>query len=190
MNYSFDLKITPNGYSGSRFLAFAICLVDDLTLAKRNHEFICKYQLTTTSGEKFTSECRVSVTQDEICSYKSDPWPWISKFDYKGDHVFILFNQDMIIIDNDYEEASFELYIRNPYGDEFKVEKCGVNIYYMDAEGYTTSDVMRWDKSFENSDSQEDANVEGAHDGSATEIRPGDERRSGNGGDEGPKTLK
>ncbi|KAE8669359.1 hypothetical protein F3Y22_tig00112249pilonHSYRG00353 [Hibiscus syriacus] len=84
-------------------------------------------------------------------------YPCLRKFDYKGDHVFFLFNQDMIIIDNDYEEASFELYIGNPYGNEFKVEKCGVNIFYMDAEGYTISDVMRWDKSYENSDSQKDA---------------------------------
>ncbi|KAE8669352.1 hypothetical protein F3Y22_tig00112249pilonHSYRG00338 [Hibiscus syriacus] len=180
MDYSFDLKITPNGFSGRRFLAFSICLVADLTLAKRNLEFICKYQVTTTSGEKFASECCVSVTQAKICNCK-------------GDHVFILLNQDMIIIDNDYEEASFELYIGNLAGDEFKVEKCGVNIFYMDAEGYTISDVMRWDKSNQNSDSQEVANTEVAHDGSATEIRPGDERRFGNGGEEGdggPKTLK
>ncbi|XP_039038960.1 disease resistance protein TAO1-like [Hibiscus syriacus] len=87
-------------------------------------------------------------------------YPCLRKFDYKGDHVFFLFNQDMIIIDNDYEEASFELYIGNPYGNEFKVEKCGVNIFYMDAEGYTISDVMRWDKSYENSDSQKDARGE------------------------------
>ncbi|XP_039038992.1 disease resistance protein RPV1-like [Hibiscus syriacus] len=180
MDYSFDLKITPNGFSGSRLLAFAVCLVADLTLTKRNLEFICKYRLTTTSGEKFASKCCVSVTLAKICNCK-------------GDHVFILFNQDMIIIDNDYEEASFELYIRNLAGDEFKVEKCGVNIFYMDAEGYTISDVMRWDKSNQNSDSQEVANIEVAHDGSATEIRPGDERRFGNGGEEGdggPKTLK
>ncbi|KAE8678130.1 hypothetical protein F3Y22_tig00111440pilonHSYRG00014 [Hibiscus syriacus] len=131
MNYSFDLKITLNGF-----------------------------KLTSTSGEKFTSECHVSLTQDKIFRYKTDCNPWLRNFNFMGDHVFILFNQDMIIIDNDYEEASFELYIGNLAGDEFKVEKCG------------------------NSDSQEDANIEGAPDGSATEIRPGDERRFGNGGEE------
>ncbi|KAE8669358.1 hypothetical protein F3Y22_tig00112249pilonHSYRG00352 [Hibiscus syriacus] len=193
MNYSFDLKITPNGFSGSRLLAFAICLVADLTRAKRDLEFICKYQLTTTSGEKFTNECHVSLTQDKIFRYKTDSNPYLWNFNFMGDHVFILFNQDMIIIDNDYEKASFELDIGDLDGDEFKVKKCGVNIFYMDAEGYTISDVMRWDKSNQNSDCQEDANIEGAHDGSATEIRPGDERRFGNDGEEGdggPKTLK
>ncbi|XP_017628820.2 disease resistance protein RUN1-like [Gossypium arboreum] len=136
---SLFLKIAPNESSGSRFLVFSICLVVDL-MRCHHHEslkFICKYQLTTASGggnEKFTSEWS-SVIEDE------------AEWKYMGDHVLILFREDMVKKDKDYEEASFEFYIENPKynveGEEIeeeyiKVEKCGVHVSYMDEEPSTT----------------------------------------------------
>ncbi|KAE8669354.1 hypothetical protein F3Y22_tig00112249pilonHSYRG00344 [Hibiscus syriacus] len=178
INYSLNLKIPPNGFSGSRFLAFAICLVADLTYVKRDPEFICKYQLTAASGEKFTSECHVFERWHGMKSYDACP-EWYGEIcSCRGDHVFILFNQDMIILDNNYEEASFEFDMYKRY----KVKECGVDIFYMDAGNYT---MMRQDKSNQNSGSQEDANIEGANEGSATEIRSGNERRFGSDGEIG-----
>ncbi|KAK8508273.1 hypothetical protein V6N12_019452 [Hibiscus sabdariffa] len=130
MNSSLNLTITPrpNRCNKRRFLAFAICLVADLTRA-RNLDVICKYQLTAASGEMFTRECCVSETQNNL-------------FDYEGDHVFIMFNRDMIIIDRRYEEASFEFYMKNNYGvEEVEVEKCAVHVFYVDAESYAISSI-------------------------------------------------
>ncbi|KAK8334443.1 hypothetical protein V6Z12_A10G271200 [Gossypium hirsutum] len=139
MSSSLVLKIAPNESSGSRSLVFSICLVVDLTRC-HHHEslkFICKYQLTTASGggnEKFTSEWS-SFIEDE------------TEWKYMGDHVLILFREDMVKKDKDYEEASFEFYIENPKynveGEEIeeeyiKVEKCGVHVSYMDEEPSTT----------------------------------------------------
>ncbi|KAK8621351.1 hypothetical protein V6N13_067786 [Hibiscus sabdariffa] len=153
VNSCLDLKITPNGCSGSRFLAFAICVVADLTRVNRYLEFICNCQLTAANGEKLTSESRPCYISKEI-------------YRYKGEHVLILFNEDMIIRNNDYEEASFEFHIRNHYiGEETEVEKWGVHVFYVDAESYAITDVMsktRFDI--------EEAHGHG-HDNSATETR-------------------
>ncbi|KAE8669262.1 hypothetical protein F3Y22_tig00112249pilonHSYRG00140 [Hibiscus syriacus] len=125
LNSWLNLKITtPNGCRGSRFLAFAIGLVADLAVVEVNHRISCKYQLITASGEKFTSDCRVF--------YGSD---W--RFD--GYHVLIMFSEDMIIIDNDYEEASFEFKIQDDFGREYEVKECGVLVFFVDAESYTVS---------------------------------------------------
>ncbi|MBA0665463.1 hypothetical protein Goklo_005316 [Gossypium klotzschianum] len=139
MSSSLVLKIAPNGSSGSRLLAFSICLVADLTRC-HHHEyltFICKYQLKTASvggNEKFTSEWS---------SFINDETEW----KYIGDHVLILLREDMVKKDQDYEEASFEFYIENPNSnvegeeiedDYIKVEKCGVHVSYMDEEPSTT----------------------------------------------------
>ncbi|XP_039010014.1 disease resistance protein TAO1-like [Hibiscus syriacus] len=148
-----NLKIAPNGCSRSRFLTFAICFVANLSDTYRNVEFICKYQLTAASGEKFMSECRVSKRWDKIFSY----------------HVFIVFNQDMIIRDNYYEEASFEFYIRNR-GREIKVKECGVHVFYVDEESYSISDTSN-----QNFDSQEETRFSFI---------------GGEDGDRGPKRLK
>ncbi|TYI08200.1 hypothetical protein ES332_A10G282400v1 [Gossypium tomentosum] len=136
---SLVLKIAPNGSSGSRFLVFSICLVADLTRC-HHHEylkFICKYQLTTASGgdyEKFTSQWSSCIDLE-------------AERKYMGDHVLILFSEDMVKKDEDYEGASFEFYIENPnfnvkreeIEEEYiKVEKCGVHVSYMDEEPSTT----------------------------------------------------
>ncbi|KAK8508268.1 hypothetical protein V6N13_055712 [Hibiscus sabdariffa] len=152
MNCSLNLKITQNGFSRNRFLAFAICLLPHFT-NRGGVLFMCKYQLTTSSGEKFTREFSFSEGQHKVRSYNDEIVLTDGVHSYKGDHVLILFNQDMIIIDNDYEEASFEFYMGNIVSDEFRVEKCGVNIFYLDAESYTISDA-EW----------RCANIEEAHD--------------------------
>ncbi|KAL4386939.1 hypothetical protein GQ457_09G031260 [Hibiscus cannabinus] len=59
---------------------------------------------------------------------------------FRGNHKFILFSGDMIKEDKDYEEASFQFYIKNRYycGDEeddIKVKKCGVHLSYVDEMG-------------------------------------------------------
>ncbi|KAK8999627.1 hypothetical protein V6N11_070786 [Hibiscus sabdariffa] len=130
MNASLILKIPSNGYSGRRFLVFVICLVADLMHCQISGdlEFICEYQLTVTGGgyEKFRSEW----------CYKLD---YVSEPEYMGDHKLILFSGDMIKEDKDYEEASFQFYIKNRYysGEEedIKVKKCGVHLSYVDEEG-------------------------------------------------------
>ncbi|TYI62994.1 hypothetical protein E1A91_D10G288900v1 [Gossypium mustelinum] len=137
MSSSLVLKIAPNGSSGSRFLAFSICLVADFTRCYRHESlrFICKYQLTTASvgvNEKFTSDWSSSIEDEtERCT---------------GDHVLILFKDEMVVKDEDYEEASFEFNISNSIYNEgekiedeyIKVEKCGVHVSYMDEEPSTT----------------------------------------------------
>ncbi|KAK8671938.1 hypothetical protein V6N13_038519 [Hibiscus sabdariffa] len=134
-NYSLDLKIRSNGSSESRFLAFAVCLVADLTVAKEFLAFNCKYQLTAGSGEKLTGEC-----------YISDGG--LGRIN-EGDYVMILFSRDMITIDKDYEEASFQFYITSSDGVEIEVEKCGVHVFYVDAESYIISDVMVSNQNFD-----------------------------------------
>ncbi|TYH00538.1 hypothetical protein ES288_A10G285700v1 [Gossypium darwinii] len=129
MNSSLKLQITPNEFSGSRFLSFAICLVVDLKYChKYNKDLrcICEYQLTAFDGcyEKF--ECEWGYKLDFELHRK-----------YMGDHVLILFSDKMIKKDDDYVEASFEFYINKCYYkgdaevDDIKVKKCGVHVYYV-----------------------------------------------------------
>ncbi|KAK8999629.1 hypothetical protein V6N11_070788 [Hibiscus sabdariffa] len=122
-------KIASNGCSGDRVLVFAICLVADLTdcIGGGNLECICEYQLTAADGgyEKFKSEW--------YCSPE-----FVSEREYKGDHVLIVFSDDMVKKDMDYQEASFEFYIKyvdfSGEEEDIKVEKCGVHVSYVDEE--------------------------------------------------------
>ncbi|KAL4296840.1 hypothetical protein GQ457_12G032630 [Hibiscus cannabinus] len=138
-----NLNMVPSSCGEKRFLAFAICLVAHLAPCHDvyNLEFYCDYLLTTANGKEVKAECVFSDGYSK----------------YKGNHVFILFCQDMIIMDNDYNEASFEFYITKcDIGDEnkykyLKVKECGVHLFYVNAESYDVT--------------------------AATEIRPGDNRR-------------
>ncbi|MBA0817685.1 hypothetical protein Gohar_022329 [Gossypium harknessii] len=141
MNSSLSLKIVPNGGSGSRFLVLSICLVADLTHCRSisNVGCICEYQLTAADGgyEKFESEISfLGASKSKKCT---------------GDHVFILSSIKMVKRDKNYEEASFEFYIRNrdyEEGEEaeaekiIKVERCGVRVFYVDAESETDATEM------------------------------------------------
>ncbi|KAK8508270.1 hypothetical protein V6N12_019449 [Hibiscus sabdariffa] len=136
-----NLKISPIGSSRSKFLVFCICLVADLTLAERNVAFFGKYQLTAASGEKLTGVCMVDETFHRASHGN-------------GDHVFILFSKNMIRIDKDYKEASFEFHAENDNGEEFKLEKCGVHVFYVDAESYTITEMRHGDEGRFGNDSE------------------------------------
>ncbi|XP_040934209.1 disease resistance protein RPV1 isoform X1 [Gossypium hirsutum] len=151
MNSSLSLNIAQNGGSGRRFLVFAFCLVADLTHCHHfgGLEYICKYQLTAAGGgnggggyEKFRSEI---IFLEDYVSEKS-----------MGYHVFILSSMDMVKEDKNYGEASFEFYIKSILHDEeedyegedyhveygfketyIKVERCGVHVFYVDANSDT-----------------------------------------------------
>ncbi|TYI62983.1 hypothetical protein E1A91_D10G287800v1 [Gossypium mustelinum] len=130
MNSSLSLKIAPNRGSGSRFLAFAICLVADLTHCHRFKYLncICEYHLTAAGGGD--SKSYISKISFFDCSEPNK---------YKGDHVFILSSNDMVEEDKNYEEALFKFYIIdnddevNEEEDYNKVERCGVHVFYVDA---------------------------------------------------------
>ncbi|MFQ6656553.1 hypothetical protein Gotur_026599 [Gossypium turneri] len=146
MNSSLSLKIAPNGGSGSRFLVFAMCLVADLThcLEFQLHECICEYQLTTAGGGNGGDGCE--NFRSEIC-FRSFYEP-VKYMDY---HVFILSSIGMVIEDKNYEEATFEFYIKNFHFDEdndggekyTKVERCGVRVFYVDAKSDTDATEKR-----------------------------------------------
>ncbi|KAA3481941.1 TMV resistance protein N-like [Gossypium australe] len=134
---SIDLKIAPNRSIGDRFLAFAICLVADLTncLHYQDLECICEYQLKATDGgnEKF----KTKWYDNEVRKLDSE----FEDFEFMGDHVLILFHDDMVKKDKDYEEASFEFYIKGRNYcwkedkdkiDDIEVKKCGVHVFYVD----------------------------------------------------------
>ncbi|KAK8515111.1 hypothetical protein V6N12_001271 [Hibiscus sabdariffa] len=117
---SLELEIAPNQCSESRrALAFAICLVANLRCENRGLAFFCKYQLRVTGEEEF-KECRLDIHERQS---------------FRGDHVFILFSEDMVIIDENYKEASFEFDVKYVNGEEIeggdnKVKKCGVQVLY------------------------------------------------------------
>ncbi|KAE8688525.1 Detected protein of unknown function [Hibiscus syriacus] len=67
-------------------------------------------------GRKFSGRC--SIVDKNPCTYD-------------GDHVTILFSENLIIIDDDYEEASFEFHINN---DCIMVKECGVHVFYVGME--------------------------------------------------------
>ncbi|KAK5795590.1 hypothetical protein PVK06_036860 [Gossypium arboreum] len=134
MKSSLTLQIAPNGCSGSRFLLFSICLVADITHRRRLEclEYICEYQLTAAGGggyEKLKSKVFL------IGALKPEK--------YMGDHVFILSSIDLVKEDKNYEEASFEFYIRNfnYYEEEaeeyIEVLRCGVHVFYVAAQSDT-----------------------------------------------------
>ncbi|KAB1671070.1 hypothetical protein [Gossypium barbadense] len=146
MNSSLSLKIAPNGGSGSRFLVFAICLVADPThcLGHQLRDCICEYQLTTVGGGNGGGGCE--NFRSEI-SFRGFYKP-VKYMDY---HVFILSGIDMVIEDKNYEEATFEFYIKkfsldedNDGGEKYiKVERCGVHVFYVDAESDTDATEKR-----------------------------------------------
>ncbi|KAA3481950.1 disease resistance protein TAO1-like [Gossypium australe] len=130
-------QIAPNRRIGDRFLAFAICLVADLTncLHYQDLEFICEYQLKATDGgnEKF----KTKWYDNEVRKFESE----LEDFEFMGDQVLILFHDDMVKKDKDYEEASFEFYIKGRNYrwkedkdkiDGIEVKKCGVHVFYVD----------------------------------------------------------
>ncbi|OMP03092.1 hypothetical protein COLO4_10633 [Corchorus olitorius] len=127
-----------------RFLCFSLCLVLDF---EHFREYNCfsihiEYRLKGTDG-----------------SYQNFKREWDPIYDYKkakrssSEHVFILFRDDMVHRDM-HTEASFDFHVvatkyytdksddEFHHGDEMKVEKCGVHVFYINAESLTVSDVV------------------------------------------------
>ncbi|KAK8508361.1 hypothetical protein V6N12_019540 [Hibiscus sabdariffa] len=205
VNSSINLEVDSNGCSRSRFLGFAVCLVADLTPC---HDFfklkyICEYQLTAAGGggyKDFQIELYYSLKEE-------------SDRECKGDHVLILSSIEMVTKDENYVEASFKFYIRSYENsvdetefDDIEVKKCGVHVFYVDAEsdsysGWTSNDEARDSlSSTESSNSDELSNDESnrnldsqVHAGADTEMRHGGKRRLSCDAEEGdgePKRLK
>ncbi|OMO52635.1 hypothetical protein CCACVL1_29159 [Corchorus capsularis] len=120
-----------------RFLCFSLCLVLDF---EHFREYKCfsihiEYQLkgTCSSYQNFKREW------DPIYNYKKAKRS-------SSEHVFILFRDDMVHRDM-HTEASFDFhvvatkYYTDKSDDEMKVEKCGVHVFYINAESLTVSDV-------------------------------------------------
>ncbi|KAL4291165.1 hypothetical protein GQ457_14G025180 [Hibiscus cannabinus] len=181
MNSCLNFRLSSSGCSVRRFLVFSICLVPNLThfYVVNVIKLICKYQLAPASGndggggfEKF---------ETEFYLYQS----------YKSDHVWILCGKDMVREDNNYVEASFDFQIKHRrYGgdEDIEVKECGVKVFYVDAENYTNTDVMRCSTSNQNFDSEDDANIEQVLHHSA--IETSFNYIGGEEGDRGSKRLK
>ncbi|KAK5795604.1 hypothetical protein PVK06_036875 [Gossypium arboreum] len=138
LNSSLNVKIAPKRRFGGRFLAFAIFLVADLTNCRhyKDLECICEYQLKATGGGNEKNKTKW---------YDHEGRDLESYFKFKGDHILILFNDDMVKKDKGYEEASFEFYIKGHYYcwdededqlDDIKVKKCGVHVFYVDEDQF------------------------------------------------------
>ncbi|MFQ6667539.1 hypothetical protein Gotur_033519 [Gossypium turneri] len=161
VNSSLTLKVAPNVCGKRRFLAFAICLVADLTHCSgfKKLELTCEYQLTVSS----CSDGGGGYEKFKCLLY--DGGSLESEWNCMGDHVLILFEEDMVKEDKNYDEATFEFYIRsysyNGKGKkiclrDFKVKKCGVHIFYVGAKSCADGNV----ESSENSNLNEMSNDE------------------------------
>ncbi|XWS75624.1 hypothetical protein CRYUN_Cryun01aG0107100 [Craigia yunnanensis] len=129
-NSSIIAKLGSNrcGYRG-RFLGFVLCLVVDLKLSYEVPiDVHCIYLLKTKCGDYH--------------NYKSNlGWPMYDDESIPLEYpkrMLILFSGDMLHEDKQYEEASFRFYFtdyldENPL-DDFKVEKSGVHVFYVDAK--------------------------------------------------------
>ncbi|KAG8480093.1 hypothetical protein CXB51_025362 [Gossypium anomalum] len=146
VNSSLTLKIAPNVCGKRRFLVFAIFLVADLTHFSgfENLEFTCECQLTVSS----CSDGGGGYEKFKSVLYDSGSFEPEQK--YMGDHVWILSSTDMVKEDKNYEEASFQFYIRgyrrNEEGEktclhDFKVKKCGVHVFHEGAKSCADGNV-------------------------------------------------
>ncbi|XVF81815.1 hypothetical protein PTKIN_Ptkin15bG0186300 [Pterospermum kingtungense] len=123
---SITVKLYPDHPDqGVRYLGFVPCVVIDCDVHDIEITRItCKFKLKATGGESHHSESVWEYYQID------DQEP--EKF--KSNHVFIWFNDHMLQKDENYEEASFEFYLRGWQFEQFKVKKCGVYIFYTDSE--------------------------------------------------------
>ncbi|XP_022727906.1 inactive disease resistance protein RPS4-like [Durio zibethinus] len=127
-NSSKTVKLHPD-WQGVRSWGFVPCVVVDCD----EHDveiirIICKFRLKTKGGDyrHFKSIWEYYRVDDQ------DPER------FQSNHVFIWFDDNMLQEDENYEEASFKFYIEghsnNGRFDRFKVKKCGVHIFYGNAE--------------------------------------------------------
>ncbi|XP_022771864.1 disease resistance protein RPS6-like [Durio zibethinus] len=135
MDSSITIKLCPN-WQSERFLCFVPSVVVDF---KVNYEdigvqIVCEIRLKTKFGDchNFRSRWTSPMYYDEPMFFESN-------------NMIIWFDKNMFQKDKHYEEASFEFYITAKDDgrrvDHIKVEKCGVHVFYVDAECYTECNV-------------------------------------------------
>ncbi|XVF20887.1 hypothetical protein REPUB_Repub12eG0042200 [Reevesia pubescens] len=127
MNSSIIANLGPDRCGG--FFGFVLCVVVDLKCSHAlSLEVDCEYQLKTKS--------------DDYHDFKIN-WQWPMYDDESrplefSKRVLILYDSDMVQEEKHFEEASFKFSIRDDYNkiplDHIKVEKCGVHVFYVDAE--------------------------------------------------------
>ncbi|XVE78602.1 hypothetical protein DITRI_Ditri13aG0159300 [Diplodiscus trichospermus] len=121
------VKLNPD-WQGVRSVGFIPCIVLDFD--DHDDEAICivsRFKLKTKGGDYHDFE-----SSADIIIYESDDDERL-----KSNHAFIWFSKNMLQEDKNYEEASFEFYIEDDFNhrlDHIKVKKCGVCIFYADAE--------------------------------------------------------
>lgn len=121
---SITVKLYP-GSQGVRYVGFVPCVVIDCDVHDIDiTRIICRFKLKTTGGDSHDFE---SIWE----YYEIDDQEPVK---FQSNHVFIWFNDDMLQKDENYEEASFEFYLRGWQFKQFKVKKCGVYIFYADSE--------------------------------------------------------
>ncbi|OMO69054.1 putative TMV resistance protein N [Corchorus olitorius] len=159
-NSSITVKL-DSGTSITRFLCFALCVILDY-----NHfdEFgacstyvYCEYQLKGIYGfQNFRRAWRSGKWGKRECDFQVHP------IRISNDHVFVMFSNDMVHKDMEYEEASFDFKVTcscyddddgddddDDYDDddvadvheERKVNECGVHVFYVDAYTFNVSDA-------------------------------------------------
>ncbi|XWS30853.1 hypothetical protein CRYUN_Cryun23aG0026900 [Craigia yunnanensis] len=142
-NFSIIVKVGLDLCS-SRFMGFALCIVVDLKHhgehSITSHEWlevICIYQLKTKCGYYHPFQSRW------ICPlYDTE----LIHLDYSNDHVFILFDGQLHeVMKYNYEEALFEFHLIaasfNGAKENIKAAKCGVHVFYEDADSYEDYNV-------------------------------------------------
>ncbi|OMP05520.1 hypothetical protein COLO4_08790 [Corchorus olitorius] len=106
------------------------------------YDIDCKYQLKDTDGDvhhDFKGKWSI-YHENSILTECSN------------EHVFVLFRDNMVHVDMNYKEASFGFEVicyhyddaKRRYhrkGEESKVERCGVHVFYVDAESFTVSNA-------------------------------------------------
>ncbi|XVE78603.1 hypothetical protein DITRI_Ditri13aG0159400 [Diplodiscus trichospermus] len=121
-------------WQGVRSVGFIPCVVIDCN----DHDveiirIVCRFKLKPKGGDY-----RHFESSGEFYEI-GDQYPG----SYKSNHIFIWFGYNMLQEDKNYEEASFKFYISCCFRigwtwiDLFEVKKCGVHIFYADAERIT-----------------------------------------------------
>ncbi|KAL4353066.1 hypothetical protein GQ457_06G026810 [Hibiscus cannabinus] len=128
MDSSITIELCPD-WQTDRFLCFVPSVVVDF---KNNHEgigvqIVCKIQLKTKCND-----CHNFISRWTSPLYHDEP------IFFESNNMIIWFDKNMFQKDQHYKEASFEFYITAKDDgrrvDHIKVEKCGVHVFYVDAE--------------------------------------------------------
>ncbi|OMP03849.1 hypothetical protein COLO4_10154 [Corchorus olitorius] len=148
-NFSVNLK-SGCATDSTRFLYFALFLV----LHSESHYvphtlwFECNYQLKGESHyvpDTLWFECNYQLkgTDGSSQNFKRH-WSLKPPARSSGEHVYVVFREDMVHRDKDYKEASFSLFFESSFGCAWKdisVNKIGIQVLSVDAESLTVTPV-------------------------------------------------